>query len=196
MFLFPTHVPIPELFHSAETSAPIEACLMCERTLLDTGAEYLVEKAVRQHPDYSVREVIVEYALCMSCHASLHDTISDASKAALETFFLENTDLHQRAIDLFSTEVDPDEPDLTPWLDGCVVHGTPTADLHEYQVIGQCVGRDLLLTHMPLVIGGPAMDAVMQQLSNETLDELGGFRDEHFGLPPEFSRDLRGPILA
>ncbi len=214
MLLFPERIPIPEIFHSADTRAPLEHCLVCERPLLDTEEEYLIEKAMRQYPDYELKEVIIEYALCLDCHADMQNSISDASKHALETYFLDNANLHQRIVSLMADEfpshlgasdeadVDlPEEdneepPNLEKWLDRCIIHGTPMDDLEEFQLVGHCVGREMLLTHMPLVIGGPAMDEIIQKLSNETLDELGGFRDEYFGLPPEFSRDVPGPILA
>jgi hypothetical protein len=229
MLLFPERIPIPELFHSADTRAPLERCLICERPLLDTEEEYLIEKAMRQYPDYGVKEVIIEYALCLDCHTDMQNALSDASKHALESYFLENADLHQRVVSLMADEsprdldvsdkaaADPSEanpseanlseadpsrdrdegpPDLDKWMDRCIIHGTPMDELEEFQLVGHCVGREMLLTHMPLVIGGPAMEEIIQELSNETLDELGGFRDEYFGLPPEFSRDVPGPILA
>lgn len=214
MFLFPERIPIPEIFHSADTRAPLERCLVCERPLLDTREEYLIEKAMRQYPDYEVKEVIIEYALCLDCHADMQNSISDDSKNALETYFLENADLHQRVVSLMADSSSPDAdpnkeavtdpredaaeepPDLGKWLDRCIIHGTPLNKLEEFQLVGHCIGREMLLTHMPLVIGGPAMDEIIHELSNETLDELGGFRDEYFGLPPEFSRDVPGPILA
>lgn len=214
MFFFPERIPIPEVFHSADTRAPLERCLVCERPLLDTTEEYLIEKAVRQYPEYEVKEVIIEYALCLNCHADMQDSISDDSKHALEAYFLENANLHQRIVSLMadSSPLDADSyterttdaednhgenlPNLEKWLDHCIVHGTPMDELEEFQLVGHCIGREMLLTHMPLVIGGPAMDEIIHELSNETLDELGGFRDEYFGLPPEFSRDVPGPILA
>jgi uncharacterized protein with PIN domain len=219
MFLFPKRIPIPEIFHSADTRAPLDRCLVCERPLLDTEEEYLIEKAMRQYPEYELTEVIIEYALCLDCHADMQNSISDASKHALETYFLENADLHERIVSLMAddsprnigpsgdaeadeldadhhTDSDERAPDVEKWLERCIIHGTPMDELKEFQLVGHCVGREMLMTHMPLVIGGPAMDEIIQQLSNETLDELGGFRDEYFGLPPEFSRDVPGPVLA
>ena len=219
MFFFPERIPIPEIFHSADTRAPLERCLVCERPLLDTTEEYLIEKAVRQYPEYEVKEVIIEYALCLDCHADMQNSISDDSKHSLETYFLENANLHQRIVSLMADSSPPDAdpypdanpckeaatdpgdaaeepPQLEKWLDRCIIHGTPMKKLKEFQLVGHCIGREMLLTHMPLIIGGPAMDEIIHELSNETLDELGGFRDEYFGLPPEFSRDVPGPILA
>ncbi|PEN14404.1 hypothetical protein CRI94_05065 [Longibacter salinarum] len=210
MFFFPRRIPIPTEFYSTETHSPLDSCLVCDCPLLDTDVEYLVEKAIRQHPEYDVQEVIIEYALCLRCHSDLQTKISSASKHALETYFLENTNLHHRASMLLSQNlpgnpayggpgsVDPSSDETAipeGWTDRCIVDGTSINDLHEYQLIGHCIGREMLLTHMPLAIGGPAMDEIMHQLSNETLDELGGFRDEYFG-PPESARDIPGPILA
>jgi len=53
----------------------------------------------------------------------------------------------------------------------------------------------MLMTHLPLVIGHEAMNEIMQRLSKETRDRLGGFQEEHFG-PPEMPHDLPVPIFA
>lgn len=230
MFFFPSRIPIPPAFYSADTDAPMATCLTCDRPLLDTGAEYLVEKAIRQHAEYDVRETIIEYAMCLNCHAGMQERISAASRQALEAYFLNHADLYRRATLLLSASTthdpspdeDPDEdfgedfgedsgeepaappevpsagasPDLDRWLDHCIIHGTPVEELSEFQLIGHCQGREMLVTHMPFVIGGEAMDEILQLLSNETLDELGGFRDEHFGPPPALKRDLPGPIFV
>jgi len=208
MFFLPTRIPIPPAFYSTETDAPIETCLVCDRALLDTNTEYLVEKAVRQHTEYDVREVIFEYALCLRCHADLQDEISDASKRALETYFLERANLYQRAALLMAEDVPGPSPatganggagtsgpDPERWMDRCIVTDTPIEALEEYQLIGHCVGREMLMTHLPLVIGHEAMNEIMQRLSRETRDRLGGFQEEHFG-PPEMPHDLPVPIFA
>jgi hypothetical protein len=156
--------------------------------------------------------------MCLTCHAGMQERISAASRQALEAYFLNHADLYRRATLLLSASTAhdpaPDEerdeesaappempstgasPDLDRWLDHCIIHGTPVEELSEFQLIGHCQGREMLVTHMPFVIGGPAMDEILQLLSNETLDELGGFREEHFGPPPSLKRDLPGPIFV
>jgi hypothetical protein len=226
--VLPTRIPIPDLFHSDDAEAPFEACLVCERPLLDGSAEYLIEKAYRRFPEYEVRETVFEYAICLECHLDIVDSFSDLSQQRCESYFDEHVDLRDRAARLLRRAIDasrtgddatedgrdaapasslrdgplvrrgpaPEDVDLDNWLDGCVVTGTSPEEMGEYQLLGHCVGDEMLLTHLPLMIGGDAMDAIVQLLSNETLDELGGFRNEYFGLPPELQRDLSGPVIA
>ena len=101
-------------------------------------------------------------------------------------------DLRERTASL----LDGESLDPAQWTQHCIVHDTPKEELDEYQILAHCRGDDMLLTHLPLMIGGPAVDDLVQRLSNETLDELGGFRDEYFGLPPELEQNPQGPVLA
>ena len=40
------------------------------------------------------------------------------------------------------------------------------------------------------MIGDVAMEEMNALLSKETKDEMDGFMDDHFGVPPELRRDL------
>lgn len=190
--LLPSRVPIPPTFYAEDTEQPFQECLACERPLRDGSTEYVIEKGYRSYPDYDVEETVFGYALCIHCHSSLSNSFSGLSKRRCQTYLNEHINLRRRTAALLDQEtVDP-----TRWTQHCVVHDTPKEELQEYQVLAHCHGEDLLLTHLPLLIGGPAIDALVQRLSNETLDELGGFRDEYFGVPPELQKNPQGPVLA
>jgi hypothetical protein len=191
--VLPKRVPIPPTFHADDTDAPFEECLVCERPLRDGTTDYVIEKGYRSFEDYDVRETVFGYALCMPCHATLSESFSDASRQRCQSYLSEHVDLRARTATLLDGE---ETADPAEWTRQCVVHGTSKEELSEYQILAHCHGDDLLLTHLPLLIGGPAIDALVQRLSNETLDELGGFRDEYFGLPPELEKNLQGPVLA
>jgi len=188
----PLRVPLPESFYSIETGEPIASCLVCDTDLLDESTEYLLEKGLRRYEAYDVQETVFEYALCMDCHATMRESFSETSMRRCQAYLSKHVDLTGRTARLLDTE----SPDPIDWLRHCIVHDTPREDLEEYQVMAHCRGNQMLLTHLPLVMGGPAMDELAQRLSNETLDELGGFRDEHLGLPPELKHDLQGPVVA
>jgi hypothetical protein len=190
--VFPQRIPIPESFYSIETGEPISQCLACDASLLDGSTEYLIEKGYRQYEAYDVQETVFEYALCMECHAEMRDSFSEASKRRCQAYLTEHMNLADRTQLLLGDE----SPDPSDWTRRCIVHGTPREDLEEYQVMAHCRGDEMLLTHLPLLMGGPAMDALVERLSDETIDDLGGFRDEHLGLPPELKRDLQGPVVA
>lgn len=190
--LLPKRVPLPSTFYAEDTEAPFETCLACDRALLEGSTEYVIEKGYRSFEEYDVQETVFGYALCLDCHASLSKSFSASSKRRCQSYLSSHVDLPQRTASLLAAEsIDP-----TQWTQRCIVHDTPKSELQEYQLLAHCHGEDLLLTHLPLMIGGPAVEELVQRLSNETLDELGGFRDEYFGLPPKLKGSLHGPILA
>ena len=193
--MLPQRVPIPRAFYAEDTEAPFDECLACERPLQDGTVDYIVEKGVRSYEAYDVQETVFGYALCMPCHATLSESFSETSKQRCQSFLSEHIDLTKRATALLEDEPD-DAVDPSDWTEHCIVHGTPKADLQEYQLLAHCRGEQMVLTHLPFMIGGPAVEALVQRLSNETLDELGGFRDEYFGLPPELQQNPQGPVLA
>ena len=190
--MFPKRIPIPESFYSIETEEPISQCLACDTALLEDSTEYLIEKGYRQYEAYDVQETVFEYALCMDCHAKMRQSFSEISKHRCQAYLAEHIDLAERTGALLGDE----SPDPSAWTRRCAVHDTPREDLREYQVMAHCQGETLMLTHLPLLMGGPAVNALVDRLSDETIDDLGGFRDEHLGLPPELKRDLQGPVLA
>jgi hypothetical protein len=190
--VLPKRVPIPPSFYDDDAEAPFDECLVCEQTLRDESTEYVIEKGYRSFETYDVEETVFGYALCLRCHVTLSQSFSAASKQRCEAYLSEHVDLQARTKSLLGD----DPPDPARWTEQCVVHDTPKEELQEYQILAHCHGDDLLLTHLPLLIGGPAIDELVQRLSNETLDELGGFRDEYFGLPPELKRNLQGPVFA
>lgn len=191
--MLPKRVPIPPTFYDEDKEAPFNECLACERSLLADGVDYVIEKGYRSFSEYDVQETVFGYALCMPCHASLNESFSEDSKERCQKFLNKHVNLHERTTALLDEE---DELDPADWTEHCIVHDTPKDDLQEYQLLAHCRGENLLLTHLPLMIGGPAVEALVDRLSNETIDELGGFRDEYFGLPPELQQNLQGPILA
>jgi len=190
--VLPERIPIPESFYSVETEEPIAQCLACDTSLLDGSTEYLIEKGYRQFEAYDVQETVFEYALCMECHAEMRQSFLEVSKRRCQAYLSEHMELAHRTRMLLGDE----SPDPEDWMQRCIVHDTPREELEEYQVMAHCRGDQMLLTHLPLLMGGPAMDALAERLSDETIDDLGGFRDEHLGLPPELKRDLQGPVIA
>ena len=172
---------IPDELCSSETGLPFTNCLVCDREL-GTGVEYMVEKAVRKYSDYGVQDTVFEYAVCMDCYTTLSATFSIESRERIEEYFRERVDQDDRVRRLSVLPAD----DLAPRIGVCMVSGESIDALEEYQVVAHCVGDKLVVGPAPFMIGGPTIDEITGLLSNETLDELGGFRDQYFGLPPEF----------
>ena len=185
--------PIPEVFFSSETGAPFDTCVDCGRSLLDGDTQYLIEKAVRRFRPYDSQDVVFEYALCLDCYQLVHQSLSQVSRERMDAFFAEHVDVEERAQTLLA--VRDEEPDIHPWLDRCVVTGTPVRELDEYQLVCHCSGREAVLTHVPCLVSGEAVDEMVALLSNETLDELGRFRDRITDLPPELAPLDYSPLL-
>lgn len=173
-------VGIPPELCSSDTGAPFARCLVCDRPL-DGDTEYMVEKAFRRYPDYGLRDTVFEYAVCTECYAEISGRFSAESRARVDTYFAERVDQEERVKRLEAEAAD----NIAPWIGRCMVSGAPVDELEEYQVVAHCIGGFLVLGPAPFIIGGPVIDEIVELLSNETLDELGGFRDQYFGLPPE-----------
>ena len=183
--LFSGIVPIPEIFYSENTHAPFAHCLECDRRLLENGAEYIIEKAVRRYPGFEVKDTVFEYALCMSCTQILGQQFSKISRQRLESYFQEYVEPEiERRIQLL---LEKPYVNSDGWLGECVVKRTPINTLEEYQIVGHFKGKSMIVSLFPYIIGGEALNEIGALLSNETVDFMDDFSGKHFGVPPEFS---------
>lgn len=178
-----THTSIPQLFHSHDSQSLFTHCLCCDEPILETGNEYVIEKAYTRYSEYDVTDTVFEYAMCLDCLIKLQQQMSKASMQRVEAYFERSVDLENR---LVGAKVD--DKDVFSRLSSCVVKGTSVSELKEYQVIGLFRENQMLLGPFPYLLGGEAIDEISELLSNETLDEIDGFMDTHFGLPPELRK--------
>lgn len=186
MFIPQKKIALPEVFYQEETGQPFVRCMICSCALLTSDEPYFVEKAYRAYPAFGARELVFEYAVCLSCYDGLWDTFSEASRQHLETYFEQRMDPFSRARELLEKE--PDGPNR--WLSHCMIKGTPADELEEYQILGLCVGDALVLSHLPCLLSGAVMEEIAALLSNETLDELGGWMREFLPQPPGLDEDV------
>ncbi len=141
----------------------------------------MVEKAFKRYPDYQAEDVIFEYAMCMDCGMKMRNELSAESLANIENYFAQNVDFERRQ-ELLMAKQDLNTED---WLKHCLVKGTPTEALNEYQIFGHFDGTQMVYSVFPYMIGGEALDELGALLSDKTLDELDDFMGNNFGLPPE-----------
>ena len=90
------YIKIPNLFYSTDTEMPFSNCISCDKYLLQPQSPYVIEKAIKQYPDYNTTDVIFEYAMCMDCYQNINESLSVESKASIEQYFSENVDLNER----------------------------------------------------------------------------------------------------
>lgn len=178
------YIKIPKRFYSTITDKPFSHCVSCDKYLLSPNNPYVIEKAIKQYPDYNTTDVIFEYAMCMDCYQNINESLSTESKLSIEKYFVENVDLNERRKLLVKNE----ELSIEKWTSKCIIKGTPVNKLTEYQIACQCDGEYLLFTNMPFVIGNIALDEMMQLLSNKTIGEIRGFYDKYFSPDPDIKK--------
>jgi len=182
-------IDIPDVFFSSESHAPIDHCISCGRYLLENDVLYFVEKAIKRFPKYQSEQVIFEYAICRECHEAMSATYSQESTQALQSYFEQNTDFSKR-LHLMQNLAEDGMFEVKDWIANCIIKGTPVENLHEYQIACQCSGERMTVGGAPFLISHAAMDEMMMLLSDKTIDQLGGYMDQFFGLPPELRKLL------
>jgi hypothetical protein len=181
------YIEIPSVFYCQATQKPFEECLVCKTNLLKADSQYVIEKAIRQYPGFSAKDVVSEYAICLDCNNKMQDTLSGHSKKLINDYFNQRVDLAGRRQRLLREK----GTNLQAWLSNCLIYDTPQQHTSEYQIYAQCAGNYLLFTVMPFMISGRAIEEIADQLSAETKDVLDDFIDQHFGLPPELKSLLK-----
>lgn len=190
-------IEIPSLFFDSITGKPFQTCQVCQKQLLDTDANYIIEKVFRKNIANGKIEAFFEYAICFDCALKLTQSYSKESKENLERYFRENVQenlANQQPVNLQS------ERDIQDHLSKCSITGKSVTDLDEYQIVGQFNGSYINPSMTPFMIGAGAMDDVSELLSEKTLDEIDDFTGKYLTGPPEF-RDFfkspkRRPILV
>lgn len=182
----PQELPIPKSFLSEETGEPINRCIQCDHDLMLGDRYYVIEKVFKKYPKLSRTEVLFEYAICDVCYDKMKEKLSTESMANLSNYMMTNTDFNGIYEKINQS---PDDPE--GWLTHCMIKGAPIDDLQEYQIGAFFRGDQLVTNYLPpFMIGEMAMEEMNELLSDETKDEMDGFMDEHFGIPPELRRDL------
>lgn len=192
LFILNEFSDIPPKFYSDATGKPFENCLVCERDLLVSGTQYVVEKALKNYENFNTSDTIFEYAMCFQCLENFRDNVSDESRQRIDAYFAENVDLVKRR----HTFLEADNLDAADWTSNCIVNGKLDSKCSEYQIYCQCDGSKMLFTYMPFMISGDAMDDIVQLLSKKTIGDIGGFMNEYFDVPPELKiNPVDHPVL-
>lgn len=183
---------IPREFLSVETGEPLSNCLVCEKYLLDDGTQYMVEKAMRRHPKIGSENTLFEMAICMDCAIKQREELSRESLEAMDNWMMANMKAGNRtAHDLFETTTSH------KWLQECSVNGTALEEETEYQMFGLCNGKQMVFGQLPYVLGSQAIEELQELLSDATRDEMNGFAETYFGLPPELADLFKDrPVLV
>lgn len=178
---------IPKIFLPFEKETPFKRCVSCNKDLLDNNVEYVIEKAIRQYPEYGTSDVIFEYALCLECTEKIRHELSPDSLQRVQSYMMNNGNFIKQSQKLREEH----NWEVEDWIDKCAFTGQELKDQKEYQIIAHCRGNQMVFSMMPYMIGSQAMDEIANLLSDKTQDELNRFINDNFGIPPE----LKQPIL-
>lgn len=179
-------LPIPRLFYNSDTKTPMTNCIHCDYELARGDRFYLIEKVFKKYPSLDTTEVLFEYAICSECYEKMKSSLSIESMMNLSEYMMKNTDFEAMQQRIAKHPEHPEE-----WVSNCMIKGTHKSEMDEYQ-IGACFkGGQLVMDFMPpFIVGGAAMEEMNAILSKETKDEMDGFMNDHFGIPPELRKDL------
>lgn len=182
---FFSYAEIPEIFYSYTLERPFETCTVCGTNLQKPGTSYLIEKAFKKHQTTNCTDVVFEYAICMNCAEKMYKSLSKESLESITAYFEAHVDLLARRNELLENEDNKPED----WLSSCVIKGTLTETLSDYQICAHCEGPFLVYSYMPYVISGEAARELSGKLSAKTLNQMDDFSDKFLGFPPEW-KDL------
>ena len=183
------HQPIPSLFHAFDTGQPFKECQVCSRDLIGYQQPYIIEKAIRRYPKFGTEDIIFEYAICLECADHQRNQMSTESMQRMEAYWMENFSPGEH---LTSGQAVP----LDYLMDRCALTGERRSKMEEYQIAALCQGDSLVPGQPPYMVGGIALENIMELMSNSTMDQWNRFRDDFLGPSPEISDLLKGrPVL-
>ena len=170
-------IDIPKQFHSLYHEGPFPRCVDCDRDLLNEPTQYFIERVFRGS------EPICEMAMCLDCREQIAEELSEESMQKMKMFTDERFDPHMRLEQ--AGEWDPDC--VERWIDHCALNKTPKSECREYQLLGFCIGNQMAVDILPLMVSGKAIEEMQRMLSKKTRERLGQVIDDYFGMPPEFA---------
>jgi hypothetical protein len=187
---------IPSLFYDSLSNAPFSRCQICEKELLESNSEYLIEKVFHKNIVSNKMEILFEYAICFSCAINMINSYSTESKENIQQFFMD----HFQDYFLWKTRKRmSSELDIYEQLSTCAFSGKHVSELEEYQMVGHFKGGFLQTNELPFIMGGGSLDEITGLLSAQTLDEIDDFTGKYLTGPPElrdfFKSPKRRPVL-
>lgn len=138
-------------------------------------------------------QVEVEYSMCMHCVEDMRKKMSDESINNINRYFELNSGFLSKRYDLLASH----STNVDDYISNCLFKNKSVHESDEYQFLGHCKGKKLLLSIFPYMVCKEAIEEVQELLSAKTKDELDDFTNKHFGLPPDLKEILktRKPVL-
>ncbi len=184
-------IDIPKDFYSDGAGKPFENCLICGKDLLTGETSYVVEKAMKNYDKYDFSSTVYEFAICTDCHMEQQNKMSKESLANMQAYYQSKVlDAGKQTV-----AIDLQNFDLKTWLSKCFFTDKPITEMKEYQIVAQFKGKKMLMNMPPMVIGEDIINDMADLLSDKTIDEMNGFKEQFLGPPPEFEEFIYGRKL-
>ena len=168
---------IPKIFYSYQTQSPFSECLVCSCYLLDNQT-YVIEKALKKHPGYTAKDVIFDYAICLTCALKIREQFSKNSLDKINAYFSKHI--------VISPPSKKEVPiNINSYLDHCIVKKFPIAEITDFQIYAYCHGNKLIQDIPPYLISQSAIEEIIPLVSNKTQNILNDFYDRYFSPDPE-----------
>lgn len=180
-------IPLPPLLLPDEGEGDTHNCLLCGKTLSNSDEPYLMEKAYKQAVKLKVRETLFSYTMCLPCAQDMTRQLSKESRQRINRYLQENI----RPFSYMGKE------EMNVRLNECAFTGKMVWQMSEFQIMALCKRGQLYIgdwnddVSPPLIMSGDTADALQQQMSQKTKDELDKFMDTVSGLPPEWMEWFR-----
>ena len=169
---------IPDYFKSLDTGESFQTCKLCECSL--DGQDFVIEKTFKNNKVFQARELLFEYAVCMTCAKSAHQDISEESMAKImELMSAHQSQYHMRLQLLHQNE----HYDMLAWSEHCFFTGKPTRLCEEFTVSALFEKGQLIYEYSPVVVSDDFMELLQDHLSVETKKLLGGLGEELIDSP-------------
>lgn len=182
---------IPKDFYNSNDDEIVSNCKICNCKLLDGETPFALEKAIKVFHDIEASEIIFEIAICHNCAGENRKSLSTLSLKDIEEFM--TGDQVRGNMMKCMEEAYGNDGDT---LSYCLVTGVKKESISEYQIIAQCQGQFLLPGTEAFMISSEGIEIIHDLLSPETKEELDRFKNEHFGVPPEFENLLNPTDLV
>lgn len=182
---------IPKDFYVPNEEGTLSNCKICDRNLLDGETTFALEKAIKVFPEIQASETIFEISICHKCAMSSRKSLSKQSLNDIENFM--TSDQVRKNMMLCMEEAHENNGDTLRY---CIITGMKKESLSEFQIIAQCKGQFLLPGTEAFLISSAGIEIIQDLLSPETKEELDRFKNEYFGVPPEFENLLNPTELV
>ncbi len=163
---------IPPVFYNTVKDLPFSNCSKCDRFLLDSSIEYLVEKVCIPN------DVLHEFAICQYCIEQLYKEISEESMEKMQNFQQGEMNKGFQVIDKY---LDLNIENIKKALS----QKQPYISYESCNIIAYFRGNKISSSMPPVCVSTQIIENMQDLISKKTRDNFDDFTDFLGGVPPD-----------